>query len=138
MIKTKQKRKPTLQVINCVRKPVAPGTKRRGPRPVRGSEWSILPILVQIITTALRRIQAFGQNGNPGRCAIEAEHVQSLPPILVELEFDPEVLDHYWNVERIAFTQKNSKEDAAEFEPLWKGLADIVQTCKDEHARGEA
>ena len=136
MIKIKQKGEPSLQVIHCVRKPVPPGTKRRGPRPMRGSEWAIPPILAQIISTGLRRIQALGQNGNPERCAIEAEHVQSLPPILVELEFDPEVLNRYWNVERVAFVEKSIAEETSDFQPLWANLAQVLQTCKDEVASG--
>ena len=136
MLETKKKGKSTLQVFTCEMRPVPPGTKRRGPRPLRGSEWGIPPILVQLLTTGLRRVQTLGQNGNPQHCAIDAEHLQSLPALLVD--FDPDVLDRYWNVERIAFMHKSSPEELAEFEPLWKDLADVLQTCKDEHARGEA
>jgi hypothetical protein len=136
MLGTEKKRKSTLQVFTCEMRPVPPGTKRRGPRPLRGSEWAIPPILVQILTTGLRRIQALGQNRNPERCAIEAEHLQSLPALLVD--FDPEVLDRYWNTERIAFMEKSSPEERTDFEPLWQDLGDVLQTCRDEHARGEA
>jgi hypothetical protein len=136
MLETKKKAKSTLQVFTCEMRPVPPGTKRRGPRPLRGSEGAIPPILVQILTTGLRRIQTLGQNRNSERWANEAEHLHCLPALLVD--FDPEVLDRYWNAERIAFMRKSSPEELTDFEPLWRDLADVLQTCKEEHARGEA
>jgi hypothetical protein len=54
------------------------------------------------------------------------------------VDFDPEVLDRYWNTERIAFMEKSSPEERTDFEPLWQDLGDVLQTCRDEHARGEA
>ena len=136
MLETKKKGNSTLQSFTCEMRPVPPGTKRRGPRPLRGSEWAIPDILVNILRTGLHRIQALGKNGNAERCAIEAEHLQSLSTLL--LEFDPEVLDRYWNVERPAFIQKSSPEEVAEFETLWKDLAQVLQACKDEHVSGRA
>jgi hypothetical protein len=136
MLETKKKEKSPLQAFTCEMRPVPPGTKRRGPRPLRGSEWAIPPILVQIVATGLRRIQALGQNRNPERCAIEAAHLQSLPALL--LDFDPEVLDRYWNAERIAFMQNSPPEELTELEPMWKDLAEVLQECKDEHAAGTA
>lgn len=136
MLEAKKKGQSTLQAFTCEMRPVPPGRKRRGPRPLRGSEWAIPPILVQILTTGLRRIQALGQSRNPERCAIGADHLRSLPALLVD--FDPEVLDRYWNAERIAFMQECSPEELAEFEPLWKDLAEVLTTCKDEHSLGEA
>ncbi|MBI2803925.1 MAG: hypothetical protein HYX68_02965 [Planctomycetes bacterium] len=131
MLETKKKRQQTLQVVDLVRKPVAPGTKRRGPRPLRGSEWGLPPVLVDILNTGLRRLQSLD---NPARCAIEAEHLQSLPALLVD--FDPEVFEKYVNVDRLAFIAKSSRKEIADFEPAWARLAEIVQACKDERAAG--
>src|ERR1700722_12803625 len=120
MLEVKKTTRSTLQRFECVMRPVPPGTKRRGPRPLRGSEWGLPPILVEIVSTGLRRIQEMGPTGNAQRCAIEAEHVQHLPALLYE--FDPEVLQHYWNVERPAYCGKSSAEETAAFEPLWQTL----------------
>jgi hypothetical protein len=134
MLKAKKKGQSTLQAFDCVLMPVPPGTKRRGPRPLRGSEWALPPILLEIITTGLQRIHALGQTGNSQRCAIEANHLSHLPGLLVD--FDPEVLDHYWNVERIAFMDQSSREDLAAFEPMWTALAKVLQERIEEIATG--
>jgi hypothetical protein len=134
MLEVKKKSQSTLQRFECEMHPVPPGTKRRGPRPLRGSEWDLPPILVEIVTTGLRRIQEMGPTGDAQRCAIEAEHVQHLPALLYE--FDPEVLEKYWTIERAAFIQQSSNEDVKAFEPLWAALAEVLQQRKDEVATG--
>ena len=126
MLEVKKKGRSTLQRFECVMHPVPPGTKRRGPRPLRGSEWALPPILVDIVVTGMRRIQEMGRAGNAQRCAIEAEHVQHLPALLYE--YDPEVLQHYWNVERIGEM----------FEPLWQALGDVLQAYENERRSGQA
>ena len=136
MLEVKKKGRSTLQRFECVMHPVPPGTKRRGPRPLRGSEWALPPILVDIVVTGMRRIQEMGRAGNAQRCAIEAEHVQHLPALLYE--YDPEVLQHYWNVERPAFKEKSSAEESAAFEPLWQALGDVLQAYENERRSGQA
>jgi hypothetical protein len=90
----------------------------------------ISEILTDILQTGLLRIRAWGWNQDPHRCAIEADHLHNLPTLLSS--FKPELLDYYWNVERIAFIQQSSPENVAGFEHLWKALAEHIQTRQGE------
>ena len=131
-----KKAQPTLQVFNCEMRPVPPGTKRRGPRPLRGCEWAIPGILVAILKTGLERIAALSKSADPAACALEAEHLRHLPALLAE--FDPEVLDHYWNIERIGFMQQALPAAATAFEPLWKDLGEVLEARREEVRSGSA
>ena len=86
-------------------------------------------ILSDILRTGLLRIRALGWNQNPVRCAVEADHLHNLPALLST--FKPELLDYYWNIERISFIQQSTPEDVAGFEPLWRSLAEHVQSGKN-------
>ena len=134
MIPNDAKSPPRAHGFEVKMRPLPPGTKRRGPRPLRGSEWALPPILVDIVNTALRRIQALGLEQQAARCAVEAEHVQSLVALLVD--FDPEVLERYCVVEREAFKRKSTPAELADFEPLWASLDSVLRARKEEVASG--
>jgi hypothetical protein len=132
--KKKSKHKPTLQVLEWDESlPIAPGTRSRA-RMLRGCEWAIPGILTQILNTGLQRIAVFGQSGKAERCAVEAEHLRHLPGLLAD--FDAEVLDRYWNVERPAYVQKSSRADLKAFESMWADLAEVFEARKSEIAAG--
>jgi hypothetical protein len=99
---------------------------------LRGSEWAIPGILAEILAAGLQRIAALGQSGNAARCAVEADHLRHLPALLAE--FDPGVLDHYWDVERVAYIEKSSRAHMAAYKPMWKALAKVFQSRKKEIA----
>jgi hypothetical protein len=84
----------------------------------------ITEIVAEILRTGLLRIRILGWNQNPDRCAVEADHLHNLPALLSA--YKPELLDYYWNAERVSFIQKSSREDVAQFEPLWQALASHV------------
>jgi len=83
----------------------------------------IAEILCEILTTGLLRIRALGWNQNPGRCALEADHLHNLPALLAD--FRPELLEFYWNVSRISYIQQCSPKETG-FEPLWKALGEHI------------
>jgi hypothetical protein len=89
-----------------------------------------MEIVCDILRMGLLRIRALDWNQNPGRCAVEADHLHNLPGLLSS--FKPELLDYYWNIERISFIQQSSRDDVAGFEPLWQSLAEHIHSGKDE------
>jgi hypothetical protein len=84
----------------------------------------IAEIITEILRIGLLRIRALGWQQNPNRCAIEADHLHNLPALLAA--YKPELLEYYWSAERVCFIQQSSREDVAQFEPLWQALADLV------------
>ena len=127
MAAKRKKHKPVSYVFDCEMIPVPPGTKSKA-RLLRGSEWEIPGILAEILAMGLQRIAALGQSGNAKRCAVEADHLSNLPALLAE--FDPDVLDHYWNVQRAAFIKRSLRKDAAAFKPMWKALGEVFKARK--------
>jgi hypothetical protein len=91
----------------------------------------VAEIVCEILRTGLLRIRALGWDRNPGRCAIEADHLHNLPALIAS--FDPQRLEYYWDAERVAFIKQSRPEDIAAFEPLWQGLAKHV-TPPESHA----
>jgi hypothetical protein len=80
----------------------------------------VAEIVLQIIKTAVLRIRHWGWSDNPGRCALEADHVHNLPDLLAR--FSSDLLKYYWDVERPSFISQSSPADVAQFEPLWEKL----------------
>jgi hypothetical protein len=84
----------------------------------------VAAIIGSILSTGLLRIRAQAWNQNAERCAVEADHLHNLPALLTD--FRPELLEYYWRVERVAFTQQSTPEEFTEFEPLWNALAEFI------------
>ena len=61
----------------------------------------IQPTIIELMSTAILQIRAAGWSGNAEWCAIEADHVHNLPALL--LNFSPDLLGFYWNVELQSF-----------------------------------
>jgi len=82
----------------------------------------IAPTIIELISTAILRIRAAGWSGDAELCAIEADHVHNLPAL--PLNFSPDLLGFYWNVERESFlgaandhaTRKGTARDFHAFE----------------------
>lgn len=72
----------------------------------------------------LLRIRAMEGSQKHQRCAIEADHVHNLPNLLVN--YEPELLDYYWNAERVFFVQRSTDVSTAAFEPLWSDLEELM------------
>jgi hypothetical protein len=85
----------------------------------------IAEIVCEILQTGLLRIRALG---DAARCALEADHLHNLPGLLAN--YKPELLDYYWQVERVGFVERSTPEDIQGFEPLWKALAQHVTPPK--------
>jgi hypothetical protein len=86
----------------------------------------IAEIVCEILRIGLLRMRAFGWKRNPERCAVEADHLHNLPGLLVD--YKAELLDYYWRAERVGFIECSTVEDANDFEPLWKSLAEFIET----------
>src|SRR5262249_1900836 len=89
----------------------------------------IAAILLEIVKTGLLRIRQLGWNHDPDRCAIEAEHVHNLPD-LVKV-YSPDLLQFYWETERISFIDQSTPAERANFEPLWDQLRPHVERSTD-------
>lgn len=83
---------------------------------------SIATILLDILELGLVRCRSASWANDPGRCALEADHVHNLPRLL--RDFAPALLQYYWDVERPAFLEKTAATgvETAAFEPLWQQL----------------
>jgi hypothetical protein len=79
----------------------------------------------EILRTGLLRIRALR---DPERCALEADHLHNLPGLLAN--YEPELLEYYWRVERLVFVERSTPEDIQGFEPLWKALGKHVTLPK--------
>lgn len=94
----------------------------------------IADVVAEIITTALLRIRATDWRERPDRSTVEADHVHNLPNLLVD--YSPELLDYYWNTERVCFINKSSAEDIEGFISAWESLGDIMNSARNEVASG--
>src|SRR6516225_8758606 len=80
----------------------------------------IANILLEIITTGLLRIRAFGWSGDAKQCAVEADHIHNLPHLVTQGGLDG--LTYYWEVERTSFINQTDAQQLAVWEPLWRQL----------------
>lgn len=94
----------------------------------------IAEIIAKILSDSLLQIRGAGWSENPERCAILADHTHNLPHLLVN--YSPELLRFYWNVERVAFIADMKGEDLGTFEPLWERLESHVRDASNEMLRG--
>jgi hypothetical protein len=85
----------------------------------------IAGIICEILRLGLLRIRSLD---DADRSAMEADHLHNLPDILVN--FRPELLDYYWNVERACFIERTTPTAVQDFEPLWQALAKHIPSPK--------
>lgn len=83
--------------------------------------------LLAILTEGLLRCRQAGWANDPGRCAVEADHLHNLPSLL--REYSPDLLRYYWDVERPAYIRAvdASGIGTAGFEHLWEQLREHVE-----------
>jgi hypothetical protein len=85
---------------------------------------AIAEIIGRILTTGLLRIRYSDGTMNSD---LEADHLHNLPRLLVD--FKPESLDYYWNVERVCYIERRGPDEHGNpFEPLWNELAKHIAT----------
>jgi hypothetical protein len=87
----------------------------------------IAEIVCEILRTGLLRIRTLG---DAARCASEADHLHNLPGLLANYKTD--LLDYYWQVERVSFVERSTPEEVQDFEPLWRLLAKHVRPPKNQ------
>jgi hypothetical protein len=92
-------------------------------------------LLLEILSTGLLRIRAFGWSGNAARCAIEADHIHNVPDLLAH--FSTELLAFYWDISRTSYINETPPPHLAVWEPLWRELQfqlDALASVKPAHA----
>lgn len=87
---------------------------------------AIAEIVCDILYTGLLQIRALADTN---RCRSEADHLHNLPGLLAN--FKPELLDYYWQVERVCYIQRSTAEESRPFEPMWQVLAKHVTASKN-------
>ncbi len=88
---------------------------------------AIAEIVCEILRIGLLRIRILE---DADRAALEADHLHNLPSLLVN--YKPELLDYYWQVERPCFIARGRHEDVQGFEPLWQALAKHITPAKSQ------
>jgi hypothetical protein len=80
----------------------------------------IADIAAEILAVGPLRIRAAGSSGDAAKCAAEADHLHNLPALLHR--YRPELLVHYWDVERTAFIRRSNGVSMEPFEGMWHRL----------------
>lgn len=79
--------------------------------------------LLEILRIGLLQVRNSAWEGDPQRCAVEADHLHNLPQLLQQ--FSLETLRYYYEVERPAYIDQCP--DAVHlFEPHWETLAEFL------------
>jgi hypothetical protein len=84
----------------------------------------VAQILSEILQAGLLSIRNGGWSSH--RSAIEADHLHNLPALLVN--YSPDLLRFYWDVERPAYLTQIEPESASIFASHWKRLEPVVQS----------
>jgi len=79
---------------------------------------------LQIVAASLLMIRAAGWNGDPARCALEADHIHNLPRLVHS--FTATELKYYLEVSVPSYVSQTSDESNATFEPHWIRLREYV------------
>jgi len=95
------------------------------------NEEEIRRVLLNILGIGLLRTRAWGCDGRPEDCAVEADHLHNLPRLVSDLKIKP--LVYYWNIERPAFIH-NAKQTLG-FEADWKRLGELVAEAQKAETR---
>src|ERR1051326_5669289 len=86
----------------------------------------IATILSEILRMGLLRIRALD---DLARCRLEADHLHNLPRLLVD--YQAQLLEYYWNVERVCLQERSTPEDVRIYESLWQALAKHIDSTKN-------
>jgi hypothetical protein len=90
----------------------------------------IAAAIVEILKAGILRIRQLEWANDGERCAIEADHIHNLPDLLTT--YSPDLLRHYWDLERTAYMSQTSPADMASFEPLWRRLGPYCDNLADQ------
>jgi hypothetical protein len=81
---------------------------------------AVAAILLDVLAHGLLRVRAAAWSGDTVQAALEADHLHNIPALLQH--HSPELLRHYWEVERPGYAARISPAARAEWEPLWSAL----------------
>jgi hypothetical protein len=73
--------------------------------------------------------RAAGWDGEPARCANEADHIHNLPDLLAN--YSPDKLQYYWEVERPCFAARCDPQQLPHWEEQWNRLRPFVATTDE-------
>jgi hypothetical protein len=83
----------------------------------------VTEVLLRILGKGVLRIRTLGWAGLADQCAIEADHLHNLPPLIIKPNLQ-EVI-YYFNASRVDFIRR--VPDANDFESDWARLAALIQ-----------
>jgi hypothetical protein len=83
----------------------------------------IAEIVCKILRWGLLQIRCLEDTA---RCRVEADHLHNLPGLLTN--YSPEVLQYYWDVERVSFISRSKPDEIQGFDPLWRALGACIES----------
>jgi hypothetical protein len=85
--------------------------------------------IARITQIGVLRIRSFACSDQARRCVHEADHIHNLPHLLID--YMPELLEFYWNVERPLLIRQITDAECVAFHDPWNRLAPLVEReCK--------
>jgi hypothetical protein len=85
----------------------------------------IAEVLLDILRHGLLACRAAGWAGDASRSATEADHLHNLPDLL--LDYTPDRLEYYWEVERPSFAARCDPAQLQWWEERWDRLRPFVE-----------
>lgn len=85
-------------------------------------EDELRTVLLEILRIGILNIRSAGWNGDPERCALEADHIHNLPEIVRAPSLD--LANSYNTVHRPDFMKQVA--DSSPFEPHWHELEEVL------------
>lgn len=93
---------------------------------------AVASLILQIVRNGILTARSAAWSGDAERCAIETTHIHNLSDLL--LDYHPELLDFYWNIERPQFLEELNGASASGFESLWQQLKPLVPHAQEQDA----
>jgi hypothetical protein len=81
--------------------------------------------LLSLVQIGVLRIRSSAWEWNAEQCGIEADHIHNLPDLIVD--YSPDKLAYYWNVERPEYVKQVPEDRLAGWEPVWQQLSEKLE-----------
>jgi hypothetical protein len=96
-----------------------------------GCPPEIAEIVLEMLEYGLIVIRLNGWDGRADHCAVDADHLHNLPPLLAK--YDPKRLLYYWDVERASYLRKAPQDRLSNWEEFWRRLEPHVEAVRRTH-----
>jgi hypothetical protein len=88
----------------------------------------LVDTLLSLVHIGILRIRSLAWEGNTELSGIEADHIHNLPNLIVD--YSPDKLAYYWNVERPEYIKQVSEDRLEGWEPVWQQLSEKVEALE--------